>query len=314
MKKGRQMKRMKNGNDMVHEYLEYLSSIKNLSPATVRAYRHDLESYRGFLDGRGVEIGAESLRDVRAYIAELSRKQLSERTINRNLSAVRSFYDFARRSGKIETNPLDGQRGIHEKSRLPAVFFQEEIDTLIDSIQENGFWSIRDRCILEFLYSTGCRVAELVAINITDIDLKRGTVRVTGKGNKQRQVFLGERSLDILRRYLDERPQRVDRVDPDAMPALFLNQRGRRIGSRGVFYILRRRMSAAGLLKTAGPHTLRHSFATHLLDNGADIRTVQELLGHESVSTTQVYTHVGIERLKQVYRDAHPHGSSRRKE
>ena len=172
-----------------------------------------------------------------------------------------------------------------------------------------GFWKLRDRAVLETLYSTGCRISELVSLDLADLDLKNRTARVMGKGSRERNVFLGAEALAALRDYLAERQRHVrpGAGDADAQRAVFLNQRGRRITDRGVRFVLSAYLRTANLGKKVTPHTFRHSFATHLLDRGADIRAVQELLGHASLSTTQVYTHVGLERLKKVYRRAHPH-------
>jgi site-specific recombinase XerD len=207
--------------------------------------------------------------------------------------------------------------------RLPSFLFEDEMARLVElpetaaggTVADRGapsrraddpFWRLRDHAVLEVLYSTGCRVSELVALDLKDLDLGTGTARVTGKGDRERNVFLGGSALAALRDYLGRRTGRTA-ADPDSLAALFLNQRGRRITDRGVRFILSGWLARAGLGKRVTPHTFRHSFATHLLDRGADIRAVQELLGHASLSTTQVYTHVGLERLKKVYRRAHPH-------
>jgi site-specific recombinase XerD len=219
----------------------------------------------------------------------------------------------------MAANPFAEVRGLRTPKRLPSFLFEDEMARLVDLPEtaaagraspdrgsDDGFWRLRDHTVLEVLYSTGCRVSELVALDLADLDLGTGTARVTGKGDKERNVFLGGSALACLREYLLKRTGRAA-GDADSAAALFLNQRGRRITDRGVRFILAGWLAQAGLGKRVTPHTFRHSFATHLLDRGADIRAVQELLGHASLSTTQVYTHVGLERLKKVYRRAHPH-------
>jgi integrase/recombinase XerC/integrase/recombinase XerD len=200
---------------------------------------------------------------------------------------------------------------------LPDFLFENEIDDLL-KLPDGDFWGLRDTCIFELLYSTGCRISELTGINIADISLKERTVRVKGKGNRDRIVYLGRGAAEALKEYLPKKNGFVDKNDVDAVHALFLNYRGRRITQRGIFGIINKYVTRLGLMKRVGPHTFRHSFATHLINRGADVRAVQELLGHSSLSTTQIYTHMGLARLKSIYSESHPHaqrkyGENRRK-
>jgi site-specific recombinase XerD len=224
------------------------------------------------------------------------------------------------RRNEVSTNPFAEIRSLRTEKKLPSFLFEEEMAKLLElpaSAAEggeagtDGFWKLRDRAVLETLYSTGCRISELVSLDLSDVDLRNRAARVMGKGSRERMVFLGGEALAALKEYMDGRRARMrpgaPGGDPQAVRALFVNQRGRRITDRGVRFILASYLRAANLGKKVSPHTFRHSFATHLLDRGADIRAVQELLGHASLSTTQVYTHVGLERLKKVYRRAHPH-------
>ncbi len=299
------------------EYLTYLRAVRNLSPHTLESYGKDLEKYETFLSGRGVKPEAASLADARAFVGSLSHDGLSPRSVNRIISGVRGWYRYLEKRGAISANPFAEIRSLRTEKRLPSFLFEEEMARLIElpsqaaCAGEDSFWKLRDRAVLETLYSTGCRISELVSLNTADVDMKGSTARVMGKGSKERNVFLGATAVTALRQYLSCRAIHGGKPSqsPDAARALFINQRGGRITDRGVRFILSEYLARANLGKHVTPHTFRHSFATHLLDRGADIRAVQELLGHASLSTTQVYTHVGLERLKKVYRRAHPHAT-----
>jgi integrase/recombinase XerC/integrase/recombinase XerD len=245
-------------------------------------------------------------KTVRGFLAELSRAGHSVSTINRMLSALRSYFEYQVKYEKRSDNPFSRIRSLKKEDYLPDFFFEKEIGALID-LPSDDFLGTRDRLILELLYSTGCRVQELVSIDIKDVGFKERSIRIVGKGRKERMVFIGAKAFSALEAYMRIREQYIDTRDPDATNALFLNNRGRRITVRGVFYIIRKYSATLALPKKISPHTFRHTFATHILDHGADIRVVQELLGHASLSTTQVYTHLGIERLKKIYEQAHPH-------
>ena len=307
---------------MRNDYIEYLGMVRNLSPHTLECYGKDLEKYEAFLSERGVAAEAAGVADARGFVAWLSREGLSPRSVNRMVSGVRGWYRYMERRSEISTNPFAEIRSLRTEKRLPSFLFEDEMARLVEMpsrepcADKEEFWKMRDRAVLETLYSTGCRISELVALDVNDVDLKNQAARVMGKGSKERNVFLGEAAAEALRAYMSLRPFHARTVDPksasavgDAMRALFINQRGGRITDRGVRFILSEYLSRANLGKRVTPHTFRHSFATHLLDRGADIRAVQELLGHASLSTTQVYTHVGMDKLKKVYRRAHPHAS-----
>jgi integrase/recombinase XerC len=298
-------------------YLLYLGAVRHLSPHTLESYGKDLEKYEAYLGEQGVGAERAGVADARGFVAWLSRQRLSPRSINRMVSGVRGWYRFLERRGEVSVNPFAEIRSLRTEKRLPSFLFEEEMARLVEMPSREPcadgeeFWKLRDRAVLETLYSTGCRISELVSLDLNDVDLKNRTARVMGKGQKERNLFLGSAAVEALRRYmglraLHARPGAVGGGD-DAGRALFINQRGGRVTDRGVRFILGEYLSRANLGKRVTPHTFRHSFATHLLDRGADIRAVQELLGHASLSTTQVYTHVGMERLKKVYRKAHPH-------
>ncbi len=302
---GKPMKRM--GIVSIDEYCTYLRSVRALSDATIRSYRTDLGKLERWMRVEGVDEPDLDHRIIRGFVAELSREGLASTTVNRILSAARGYFDYRVRFGGISANPLSSLSGLKRGPRLPGFLFESEIERLLE-LPGDDFKGIRDRLILEMLYSTGCRVSELVGINIEDVDIRSGAILVRGKGGKERFVFLGSKAKQALREYLAIRSVRRRVKDSiDSSRALIWNLRGQRLTQRGVAMILEEYVRESGILKRVSPHTFRHSFATHLLDHGADIRAVQEMLGHSSLSTTQVYTHVGIERLKRVYAGAHPH-------
>jgi integrase/recombinase XerC/integrase/recombinase XerD len=293
--------------EMLVRYLDYLAGVRSLSPHTLEAYRRDLVQFLQFVDRE--ELEEDSAIAVRAFLGDLGRRGLAATTINRILSSLRGYFRFRRRHGGLENSPAEGVRNRKMRKRLPGFLFADQVDRFLPPSADHGFRTLRDKALLEFLYSTGCRAAEAVGASLTDVDLKNGSVRVLGKGGKERLVFLGQVAVDALRDYLLLRKQRGLQGDRNA---LFVNMRGGRLTTRGLRFILKRYVEESGWQGPVTPHTLRHSFATHVLDEGADIRVVQELLGHASLSTTQVYTHVGLEKLRQVYHKAHPHAGGRR--
>lgn len=293
-------------NNQVDGYLQYLAEVRNLSAATVRSYRNDILHYLTYLERENMSLQEADIKTARGFISDLGFEGLSPRSVNRARSALRGLYRFLITSGEAESNPFESVRSLKTAKPLPAVLFEAEIGQIL-SMPGDDPKGIRDRCILELLYSTGCRISEITGMNIRDISMKDKTVRVTGKGRKQRFVFLGGSAFMALQAYLQVRSAMVKRDQEDSLRALLLNGRGERLTPRGIAWIIAAYAERLESAKKIGPHTFRHSFATHLLDRGADIRIVQELLGHASLSTTQVYTHLGIDRLKRVYSRAHPH-------
>lgn len=297
---------------MREDYLTYLGAVRNLSPHTLQSYGKDLARYEDFLRGRGVAPADAGLAEARGFVSWLAREGLCPRSVNRIVSGVRGWYRYMERRNLVPANPFAEIRSLRTEKKLPSFLFEDEMARLIEmptcapGSAEDSFWKLRDRAALETLYSTGCRISELVSLDLADVDLRGRTARVMGKGAKERNVFLGAAAVEALREYLGRRSFH-SRGDADGTRALFVNHRGGRITDRGIRFMLGEYLARANLGKRVTPHTFRHSFATHLLDRGADIRAVQELLGHASLSTTQVYTHVGMERLKKVYRRAHPH-------
>jgi len=290
---------------MLERFLSYIKSVKNLSPETVRSYRQDVQKFLTFLAEEGLREEEVDKQTARSFLAYLSRAELSVATVNRILSALRSYYAFQVRYHNRENNPFETVKSLKKDKHLPDFLFKEEIETLVD-LPDGSFTGSRDRLLLELLYSTGCRISEAVAINVSAINMKERIIRVRGKGNKERFVFLGEKAFRALHDYLSLRRQHL-KTDTGDANALFLNHHGHRLTSRGAAFILKKYNDRLSSGKKISPHTFRHTFATHVLDAGADIRVVQELLGHASLSTTQVYTHLGVERLKRIYNEAHPH-------
>lgn len=294
---------------MVERYLSYLENTRKLSANSISAYRNDLGRFASYCAERGVLPENADRNLVRGFLSELSREGLMATSINRTTSSLKGYYRFLVRMKHRESSPMVGLRTLKTPKTLPTFLTESEVTELL-SKPNDRFAGIRDRLVLELLYSTGCRVSELVGLNVADVSIEERRAKVRGKGNRERFVFLGAEAVDALKTWAPVRENRYDRDDRDAEKALVLNARGRRITERGVFYLISRYADEAALGRKVGPHTFRHSFATHVLDRGADLRAVQELLGHANLRTTQIYTHTGIDRLAAVYAKAHPHGTS----
>lgn len=293
----------------VERFLDFLADQKHASEQTLRAYGADLAQFGSFLaeehtggDAPG-PAGIDTLA-VRAFVASLHRRGLKKSSIARKLSAVRSFLEHATRDGQIESNPGRPVPTPKLPKLLPKALTVDEVFALLDSIPVEALADARDRAILEFLYASGLRVGELVSLDLEDVDVPGGMVRVLGKGRKVRLVPFGGKAAEALRRWIQasDTLRRVGR----GRDALFLNLRGERLGDRSVRRILDRRLRDAALRANVSPHALRHTFATHMLGAGADLRAIQELLGHASLSTTQRYTHLDVDSLMKVYDHAHP--------
>ena len=293
-------------------YIEYLENVRCLSTHTIRSYRNDLEAWNYWLEEQNVLWQGPDTVCVRGFLSNMSLRKMTASSINRRLSSLRGFYDWAALREEDLVNPFRSARNLKKKKTLPTYLNSEEFETLLN-LTEETFLGIRDRLIMEVLYATGCRVSELCAMNRHSLD--SGDIRVMGKGQKERIVFLGEPARKVLARYLTARKKKMATVtanDNLVEEALFLDDRCHRLTTRGVYYLIEKYNIKSGLSKKIGPHTFRHSFATSMINEGADIRIVQEMLGHASLSTTQIYTHTGIERIRQVYRQSHPHGKIRR--
>jgi integrase/recombinase XerC len=293
--------------ELVDKYLEHLQVTRNASVHTLRSYSVDLSGFLDFLSRRDeLEAfpGNLSRTTVRAYVVALTEEGYSKRSTARKLSSLRSFFNFLVRTGQIESNPAEGVRAPKLDRPLPKFLEVEEIERLMAAAGGTDLWGLRDRAILETLYGAGLRVSELVSVNENDLDLAAGLVRAQGKGRKERLAPLGRAAVGALARFLAAK-HRAGLNGGGARPC-FVNRRGERLDVRSIRRLLHKYLAKAGLPHRASPHTLRHSFATHLLDRGADIRVVQDLLGHASLASTQVYTHLTTERLKAAYDAAHP--------
>ena len=291
------------------EYLHHLGVEKNASPHTVKSYREDLtqaiEFFRTRCNGQTPGPDRITTRLLRAYLAWLHEQNYARATIARRLASVRSWLRFLCRQGVLKTNPAIGLRGPRLDKKLPHFLQREDMLKLLTIPSGETPLGLRDRAILETLYSAGLRVSELTGLNVTDLDLDCGIATVRGKGRRERLALLGGPAQTTIRAWLEARSALAGpRVD--TQPALFLNKNRTRLTSRSVGRLLEKYLPLAGLDPRTSPHTLRHSFATHLLDAGADIRSVQELLGHRSLGTTQIYTHVSTQRLRDSYHKAHP--------
>jgi len=290
---------------LIDEFLDHLMLGRRLSPHTGAAYRRDLISLADFLARQGSSLEAADRATLRRWLASLATLGYARSTVARRAAAVRSFYSWAARRGRIPEGSAVLLAAPRAANRLPAVLTRTEAERLTESPVSPDPVGLRDRAILELLYGSGLRVAELCALNESDLDVDGQRVRVFGKGGKEREVPVGDFGADALRAYLSAGLPEM-RPEGDSSGALFFNRRGGRLGARSVRTLLESRRTGTLAGRSITPHTLRHSFATHLLEGGAEIRVVQELLGHSSLATTQRYTHVSRRRLFDVYGRSHP--------
>lgn len=295
-------------DDSLRRFSEYLEAERNASGHTVRNYISDIRQFISYL-GRGKPPGDATRLEIRGFVVMLRNKKNSPATIARKISSVRSFLGFMADEGIIPSNPAEGIPIPRQKKDLPRFLEPAEAAALVESPPGDTLSGIRDRAILELLYSTGMRVGELVELKLDSADVFSGVAKVSGKGKKQRLVPFGKKAADALVKYMEIRHELLKNPKKDIKKdgkALFLNMWGGKLSSRSVRRIMDKYIKIAGEKTGISPHSLRHSFATHLLNAGADIRTVQELLGHASLSATQIYTHTSAGRLKSVYDKAHP--------
>jgi integrase/recombinase XerD len=294
---------------LIHAFLSYSKVEKGLAANTISAYRRDLEKFSAYARQRGAElpnIGRDLIVD---FLADLYRQGLDSRSVARHLVSLRNVFRFAVSEEFLAENPTVNLESPKARRSLPVYFRVEEVERLLQMPDAATPTGIRDRAMIEVLYSTGLRVSELSGLGVNDVDLRMGSLRCTGKGDKERLVPLGRKALEAVQHYLKSaRPALLAGGGKPAStsPYLFLNKRGRRMGRAGVWALLAKYGRRAGLRLPLSPHKLRHSFATHLLERGADLRSVQLMLGHADISTTQIYTNVLEERLKQVYKAHHP--------
>jgi tyrosine recombinase XerC len=287
---------------LLQDYLRFLRAERNLSPSTLRNYQSDIRSFFRYARDVGRDIRDVDRYLLRGYLARLREQEMAAASIVRRVSTIRSFYRFLARQGHIEHDPLAGVHSPKKGRRLPSFLSPKQVLAILGAVEGDSPKALRDRAILELLYAAGVRVSELVALDTADVDIGEREVRVVGKGNKERVALMGRAAADALQRYLREgRPALIRRSQERA---LLLNKQGGRLSPRAVQIMVRRCALKAGLDERVFPHLLRHTFATHMLDGGADLRVVQELLGHASVGSTQIYTHVSEAEKRRVYNEA----------
>lgn len=290
---------------LIQEFIDYLGHEKGLATNTLESYSRDLKQYCGFLsEDTSQSLETASQATIVAYLMHLRKQGKATATIARRLAALKAFYQFLLRENYVTKDPTDELSSPKLERKLPKVLTVEEVEKLLAQPNTLSLTGKRDKAMLEVLYATGIRVSELVNLNIGDVDLTEGFVRCIGKGSKERVVPMGEMAIAALRVYLDEARPKI--VSSSTEKALFVNHHGKRLTRQGFWKIVKKYAAQAQIRKEITPHTFRHSFATHLLENGADIRAVQEMLGHADISTTQIYTHITKDRLKDVYAKSHP--------
>ncbi len=294
------------------QFLDWLRDERQLSASTLRAYGSDLRDFVDWLPSQQRGNRDPDRLTLRSYMVELSGRGLGASSIQRKLAALRAFFRRLHTTGRIQRNPSGLVKGPKAQRRIPRFLTVSQVTSLLELPFADGFHGARDHAILELLYSTGCRVAEAADIRLGRMDLTDGHVRVLGKGRRERLAMLGQKAREAVQTWLPHRKRKLGQVQLPDRGHLFLNQRGGPLSSRWIFEVVLRHARRAGIAQRLTPHGLRHSFATHLLDRGADLRSVQELLGHRRLATTEIYTHVSMRRLREAYDRAHPHGARHR--
>ena len=291
-------------SDLITEFLRYLLIDKGYSENTIESYKRDLDKFLEY--NKNTSIDNISNEDLKKYIKYLNDNGLNEKSIARNISSLKSFYKFLVISKYVSSNTSDSLYLPKIKKSLPSTLTEEEVMSLLDIDLTDNF-SYRNKAMLELMYATGLRVSELINLKLQDIDLNQDVIRTFGKGSKERVIPIGDYSKEYLEKYILE--YRGSMLKKESSEYLFLNNHGKQMTRQGFFKIIKKIAKEKGINKELSPHTLRHSFASHLLKYGADLRTIQELLGHSDISTTQIYTHITNEELKKNYNEFHPHGN-----
>lgn len=291
-------------DDLIQDYLHYLKIERGLSENTRQSYRQDLKQYQQFLVSQKLTSFTEDRFIVLGFLQAQTTAQKAQSSITRSISTLRKFYQYLAREGRIQKDPMLQIDSPKQGRHLPAVLSSEEIERLLKTPDTSTPLGLRDRAILEVLYATGLRVSELVHLKLTDLHLSLGLIQTLGKGDKERIIPIGDVAVDWINEYLERSRNRLTKGKDS--PYLFVNFHGNGLTRQGIWKNLKAIVQAAGIDKDVTPHTLRHSFATVLLENGADLRIVQELLGHSDISTTQIYTHISKKHLTEVYQRSHP--------
>ncbi len=296
--------------EQINQFLEFLEVEKGYSTNTLAAYQNDLGQFLVFLQQLSEKERPKDWKNVTRdhiirYILEMKEREYASSTVARKVAAVKSFFKFLEETGHLNSSPAKELETPRAEKHLPATISAEDVDRLLAAPSESTPAGMRDRAMLELLYATGLRVSELVALNVEDVNIAEGTVRCMGKGRKERVLPIYDRAREALTQYLDKgRPRLLGEGNHEK--ALFLNRRGTRLTRQGLWLIIKRYVQEVNIKENVTPHTLRHSFATHMLRGGADLRAVQQMLGHANISTTQIYTQVTNERMREVYDETHP--------
>jgi integrase/recombinase XerD len=296
-------------NDLTFDFLGYLELERGLSRNTLEAYRSDLQQFGEFLQRRGLDPLEVQTSDLAAFVSELAeggsgRPAAAPATLQRKIACLRSFYRHLRREQILDRDPASELHAPRSRARLPKVLSRDEVARLLDQPRGNSPAALRDRALLETMYACGLRASEAIGLELSELDLQDGILRARGKGSKERIVPIGSKAVEALRAYLEAGRPALVGIRPE--PRVFVNLRGGGLSRQGLYKIVRRHARSAGLERRMSPHTLRHTFATHLLSGGCDLRSLQEMLGHADIGTTQIYTHLSTERLRDVYFEAHP--------
>lgn len=296
---------------LISSFLEYIRTLKKESDNTIISYENDLEEFSSYIRKRDIDLRDFEMHDAREYTRYLMKKDM-EASVLRKLSALRSFYNYLIKRDIAEDNPFNYVSLKRNETRLPVVLSKEEVSTLLH-LPVTDFLSLRDHILFLFLYTTGARISEALSVNVFDIDFSQRRILIRGKGSKERFLFLNKKAAEEIKNYIERRNEYLKSINGENTDALFIGKSGKRLPFSSSHSIFNKARKSLNLKKEFTPHTLRHTFATMLMDSGADIRLVQELLGHESISTTQIYTHVSRARLKKVYDSSHPHAKKEKK-
>jgi integrase/recombinase XerD len=295
--------------ELTFDFLGYLELERGLSRNTLEAYRSDLQQFAEFLERRGLDPLEVQTTDLTAFVSELAtggpqRRAAAPATLQRKIACLRSFYRHLRREQVLDRDPASELRAPRSRARLPKVLSRDEVGRLLEQPKGNSPAGLRDRALLETMYACGLRASEAIGLELSELDLQDGILRARGKGSKERIVPIGSKAVEALRAYVEHGRPALVGIRPERR--VFVNLRGGGLSRQGLYKIVRRHARSAGLEQRMSPHTLRHTFATHLLSGGCDLRSLQEMLGHADIGTTQIYTHLSTERLRDVYFDAHP--------
>jgi integrase/recombinase XerC len=297
---------MDSKKDYIEQYIDYLRNVRNMGAATITAYSGDLVDFRDYCDNYDIKPEDSRREDVRQYIGDMSFESRDARSVNRTLSSLRGFFKYLIRFNYRKDNPSETVRNIKTAKKLPEFLWEDEMKEFASlHLNKNILWPARDEALIMMIYSAGLRISEALALKVSDFENDFQSARVVGKGDKERTVFFSDEGRAAFLAYLPEREAKIKK--DKSVKEVFINMRGGALSAVGAWWIIGEYVRRGGSEKNVHPHSLRHSFATHLMNGGCDIRVVQELLGHESLSTTQIYTHTTIERLKDVYKNAHPH-------